>query len=50
MHYFGSLEKAIVALKKHGHRLPGWNRRKIITVLSRMHRSKEDLAYAKFPR
>jgi hypothetical protein len=36
-HYFGSLEKAVAALKKQGKRLPGWNRRKIITGLSRMH-------------
>jgi hypothetical protein len=46
-HYFGSLEKAIVALRKEEKLLPGWNRRKIITILSRMHRSKEGLAYAK---
>jgi hypothetical protein len=45
-HYFGSLEKAIVTLKKDGNRLPGWNKRKIMTVLSQMHRSKENLAYA----
>ena len=46
-HYFGSLEKAIAALRKQRKRLPGWNRRKIITALSRMHRSKESLAYAR---
>jgi hypothetical protein len=46
-HYFGSLEKAIAALKKQGKQLPGWNRRKIVTALSRMHRSKESLAYAR---
>jgi hypothetical protein len=46
-HYFGSLEKAIVTLKKQRKRLPGWNRRKIMTVISRMHRYKESLAYAK---
>jgi hypothetical protein len=46
-HYFGSLEKAIATLKKQGKRLPGWNRRKIMTILSRMHRSKDSLAYAK---
>jgi len=45
-HYFGSLEKAIATLKKQGNRLTGWNRRKIMTILSRMHRSKESLAYA----
>jgi hypothetical protein len=46
-YYFGSLEKAIAALKKQGKRLPGWNRQKIMTVLSPMHRSKESLAYAR---
>jgi hypothetical protein len=46
-HYFGSLEKSIATLKKQRQRLPGWNRRKIMTTLSRMHRSKENLAYAK---
>jgi hypothetical protein len=46
-HYFGSLEKAIATLKKQRQRLPGWNRQKIVTTLSRMHRSKESLAYGK---
>jgi hypothetical protein len=46
-HYFASLEKAIAALKKQRKRLPGWNRQKIMTTLSRMHRSKESLAYAR---
>jgi hypothetical protein len=45
-HYFGSLEKAIAALERQRNRLPGWNRRKVMTVLSRMHRAKESLAYA----
>jgi hypothetical protein len=45
-HYFGSLEKAIATLEKQGDRLPGWNKRKVMTVLSRMHHSKESLAYA----
>jgi hypothetical protein len=49
-HYFGSLEKAIAALKQQGKRLPGWNRRKIISVLSRMHRSRESLAYGRMRR
>jgi hypothetical protein len=49
-HYFGSLEKAIAVQKKQGNRLPGWNRRKIITVLSRMHRSKDSLAYGRMRR
>jgi hypothetical protein len=46
-HYFGSLEKAIATLKKQGNQLPGWNKRKIMTVLSRMHRSHESLAHAR---
>src|SRR5262249_34536375 len=46
-HYFGSLEKAISTLKKQGKRLPGWNRRKIMTALSEMHRSRESLAYGR---
>jgi hypothetical protein len=46
-HYFGSLEKAIATLKKQGDRLPGWNKRKVITVLSRMHHSKQSLAYVR---
>ena len=45
-HYFGSLEKAITALKKQRKQLPGWNRRKIMNVLSRMHRARQSLAYA----
>jgi len=46
-HYFGSLEKAIAALKKQGKQLPGWNRRKIMAALSRMYRSRQSLAYAR---
>jgi hypothetical protein len=49
-HYFGSLEKAIAALKKQRNRLPGWNRRKIMTTLSRMHRSKKIPPYGKLRR
>ena len=45
-HYFGSLRHALVALKKDQRLLRGWSKPKIITVLSRMHRSKEPLAYA----
>jgi hypothetical protein len=44
-HYFGSLDKAISTLTKQGDRLLGWNRRKVMAVLSRMHRAKESLAY-----
>ena len=46
-HYFGSLEKAIAALKKQRNRLPGWNRQKVMTTLFRMYRSKESLNYVK---
>jgi hypothetical protein len=46
-HYFGSFEKAVAALMKQGDRLPGWNKRKIMTTLSGMHRSNESLAYAR---
>jgi hypothetical protein len=46
-HFFGSLKRAVTALRKQRNRLPGWNRRKITTVLSRLHRSKESLAYAR---
>src|SRR5262249_22803910 len=46
-HYFGSLEKAIATLQKQGKRLPGWNRRKIMTALCRMHQSTKSLAYAR---
>src|SRR5262249_19437307 len=49
-HFFGSLEKAITTLKKQRKRLPGWNRQKIMTTLSRMHRSKESLSYARAQR
>jgi hypothetical protein len=49
-HYFGSLEKAIAVQKKQGNRLPGWNRRKIVDVLSGMHRSNESLAYGRVRR
>jgi hypothetical protein len=49
-HYFGSLEKAMAALKKQRNWLPGWNRRKIMTVLSGMHRAKESLAYGRMRR
>ena len=52
-YYFGSLEKAIVALKRDQRFLSGWSKTKIIKILSQMHRSKENLAYAnmrhKFP-
>ncbi len=46
-HYFGGLRNAFVALKKDQRLLRGWGKQKIITVLSRMHRSKESLAYAR---
>jgi hypothetical protein len=45
-HYFGSLPKAMIALKKDRRLSRGWSKSKIITLLSRMHRSKRPLAYA----
>jgi hypothetical protein len=44
--YFGSVRKAIAALKKDQRLLGGWSKLKILKVLSRMHRSKKGLAYA----
>src|SRR5262249_33724807 len=49
-HYFGSLPKAFLALKKNQKVLGGWSKRKIITVLSRMHRTKESLAHGRIRR
>jgi hypothetical protein len=46
-HYFGSLRNAIVALKKDRRLSRGWNKPKILNILSRMHRSKTGLAFAK---
>jgi hypothetical protein len=46
-HYFGSLRNAFSAMKKDQRLLHGWSNKKIIRVLSRMHRSKESLAYAR---
>jgi hypothetical protein len=46
-YYFGSLRRAIVALKKDKRLLRGWSKLKIIKVLARMHRSKKNLSYVK---
>jgi hypothetical protein len=45
-YYFGSLGNAKTALKTDSKLLSGWTKRKIITVLAQMHRSKEKLNYA----
>lgn len=45
VHYFGSVKNAIIALRSDQRLLRGWSERKIIKVLSQMHRSKERLAY-----
>jgi hypothetical protein len=45
-YYFGSLRKAVAALKKDRRLSHGWNKPKILKVLSLMHRSKKDLTYA----
>ena len=49
-HYFGSLPNAFSALKKDQRVFGGWSKQKIITVLSRMHRSKGSLAHGKIRR
>ena len=45
VYYFGSLPKAITALKAEPKILDGWSKLKIRKTLSRMHRSKQNLAY-----
>jgi hypothetical protein len=46
-HYFGSLRNAFLAMRKDQRLLRGWSKQKIVLTLSRMHRSKESLAYAR---
>ena len=45
-YYFGSLRNAQRALKNDPKLRRGWSKEKIIAVLSRMHRSRDRLAYA----
>ena len=45
-YYFGSFRNAKIALKTDAKLLNGWSKRKIVTVLAQMHRSKEKLNYA----
>ena len=49
-HYFGSLRKAIATLKKDRRLSGSWSKPKILKILSRMHRTKVGLAYAKVRR
>jgi hypothetical protein len=49
-YYFGSLRKAIAALKKDRRLSRGWSKPKILQILSRMHLAKVELAYAKIRR
>jgi hypothetical protein len=49
-HYFGSLRNAFSAMKRDQRLLRGWSKKKILLTLSRMHRSKESLAYGKIRR
>jgi hypothetical protein len=44
-YYFGSLRNAKIALKTDAKLLSGWSKPKIITVIARMHGSKENLNY-----
>jgi hypothetical protein len=46
-HYFGSLRKAVAALKNNSRVSQEWNKEKIITAISRLHRSKDKLGYGK---
>jgi hypothetical protein len=48
--YFGSLGIAIIVLKKDQRLSHGWSKPKILNILSRMHRTKVGLAYAKVRR
>jgi hypothetical protein len=48
--YFGSLRIAIIVLKKNQRISQGWSKPKILKILSRMHRTKVGLAYAKVRR
>lgn len=49
-HYFGGLQNARLALKRDQRILRGWSKQKLIRTLSRMHRSKESLAYGRIRR
>ena len=46
VYYLGSLDKAIAALKTDPTILAGWSTAKILATVSRMHKSKESLAYS----
>jgi hypothetical protein len=48
--YFGSLHIAIIVMKKNQRLLLGWSKPKILKILSRMHRDKVELDYAKVRR
>jgi hypothetical protein len=45
-YYFGSLPKAITALRTERKITSGWSTRKIIALIQRVHRAKENLSYA----
>src|SRR5262245_26415247 len=49
-HYFGSLRNALSEMKKDQRLLRGWSKHKIVTTLSRMHRSKTMPTYGKIRR
>lgn len=46
VYYFGSVAKAIDALKTERRILLGWSTRKLIALIQRLHRAKENLSYA----
>ena len=49
-HYFGTLQKALTAMKTDQRLLRGWSKQKIISGLSRMHRSKKMPLYGRVRR
>ena len=46
-YYFGSVRKAMIALKKDQRVARGWNKPKILKTLAGMHRGKIGLSYGK---
>ena len=44
-YFYGSVPKAIAAIKKPGGVLHEWDKQKVITALRRLHRSKDQLRY-----
>ena len=45
-YYFGSLRKAVAALKNNSTVMQEWTKERILTAISRLHRSQDKLRYA----